>query len=160
MIESHQNRIDEMTDGEADTIIFRPHCDDDIPFIMDSWAASYLTGSRAHRNLTAEEFHSFHRPQRLRFFAKPSATVIIAAPCDDPWLILGWIAVEKIPSGLICQYLYVKSAFKTQGIAADLIKRAIPTAPVFYTHMTDRAARIMAGKQAQFSTWKHIPHLV
>lgn len=147
-------------DGVADSFIFRPHSDADLAFLLDSWGSSAFRGSNAHKHLTSDEFHSFHRPIRERFFAKPNTTVIVCSPSDDPWLILGWIGVENIPSGLILQYIYVKSAFKTQGIAAQLIKRAIPSGPVFYTHLTDRASRIMAKKQEQLIGWKHIPHLV
>lgn len=141
-------------------LTFRSYNDDDIPFIMDSWGSSYLKGCAAHKYISPDDFHAFHRPIRERFFAKPNTCVIVCSPSDDPWLIIGWVAVEKITSGLVLQYLYVKSAFKTQGIAAQLIKRAIPTAPVFYSHLTDRAARIMSKKDEQFRGWKHIPALV
>lgn len=149
-----------MVADEAGSLTFRAQTSDDLSFIMDSWASSYFKGSGAHKYLTSDEFHAFHRPIRERFFSKPNTAVIVCTTDDDPWLILGWIAVEQIPSGLICQYIYVKSAFKLQGIAEQLIKRAIPSAPVFYTHLTERAARIMSKKHDNFGAWKHIPHLV
>jgi GNAT superfamily N-acetyltransferase len=97
---------------------------------------------------------------RERFFSKPNTAVIVAADKSDPWLILGWIAVEKIPSGLILQYVYVKSAFKGRGLAKELVKRAIPCPPVFYTHFTDRASRIIGHKSDDFRGWRFVPHLV
>lgn len=145
---------------DAGGFTFRPHSGEDMPFLHDSWGSSYFKGTNAHKHLSPEEFHSFHRPLRERFFSKPNTCVIVCTPSDDPWLILGWIAVEKIATGLILQYIYVKGAFKTQGIAEQLIKRAIPTAPVFFTHLTERAARIMSKKQEQLGGWKHFPHLV
>lgn len=147
--------------GEAaGSLTFRPYTRDDLAFLHDSWGSSYYDGSRAKKSLTPEEFHRFHRPIRERFFESPDAAVIVCSPDEDGWLIIGWIAVQRLPSGIILQYLYVKSAFKTQGIADQLIKRAIPTAPVFYTHITDRASKIMSKKQDQFSQWRYIPHLV
>jgi len=147
-------------DGEADPIIFRAYNGDDLPFLHDSWGSSYYKGSSAHKLLPPSEFHQFHRPIRERFFAKPNTCVIICADAKDPWHIIAWIAIEQIPSGLILQYLYVKSAYKGQGIAKQLIKRALPTQPVFYTHLTDRAARIMSKKHEQFLSFKMVPHLV
>lgn len=153
-------------DGAADPIIFRPRTSEDLAFLLDSWGRSYYGGSHAHKSLSPEEFHAFHRPIRERFFSKPNTAVIVAASSTDPWHILGWIAVEQIPSGLVLQYLYVKSALKSERkgdgphLATQLVKRAIPTSPVYFTHLTDRAARIMSKKQDQFTGWIHIPHLV
>lgn len=110
--------------------------------------------------MSPEEFHAFHRPLRDRFFAKPNTTVIVCSAANDPWHIVGWIAVEVLPRAFVLQYIYVKSAFKGEGIARDLIKRAIPSSPVFYTHITERAARIMAAKTKDLSGFRHIPHLV
>lgn len=149
-----------MTDGEAGTIVFRGYSPEDVPFLHSSWAESYLSGVSAHRGISPDVFHSFHRPIRERFFSKPNATCIICSPDDDPWLIMGWIAVEALPTGLILHYLYVKDAFKRQGIATALIKRALPLSPVYYTHLTERAARIMARKQERLAAFKYVPHLV
>lgn len=147
--------------GEADgSLTFRPYRPEDVPFLHDSWGTSYFDGSFAKKSLTPDEFHRFHRPIRERFFASPDSAVIVCSPDDDGWLIIGWIAVQRLPSGIIVQYLYVKSAFKKQGIAEQLIKRAVPCPHVFYTHLTDRASRIISKKQEQFRQWRHLPHLV
>jgi RimJ/RimL family protein N-acetyltransferase len=141
-------------------LIFRPHTSEDLAFLLDSWANSYYQGSNARKIISPEEFHSYHRPIRERFFQKTNTTCIVCSPDDEPNQILGWIGVEQIPSGLILQYIYVKSAFKGQGLAKQLIKHAIVTQPVLYTHLTDRAAQIMSKKYDHFRGWKMIPHLV
>lgn len=140
-------------------LVFRSPNGDDLPFIHDSWGSSYYRGSAAYRLLTPDEFHSFHRPLRERFFNRKNTKIVICSPEEDPWLILGWIAVESIPSAYLLQYIYVKSAFKGQGIAAKLIKLAIPTQPVVYTHLTERASRIISKKQDFFYGFKHVPQL-
>lgn len=147
-------------DGEADTITFRPQTTEDLPFIHNSWGESIYRGSPAYRALTPAEFHSFHRPTRERFFAKPNTAVIVAVNPNDHWQILGWIAVEKIPSGIILQYVYVKSIYKRRGLAKELVKRAIPGPPVFYTHFTDRASKIIGHKADQLRGWRFVPYLV
>lgn len=149
-----------MTDGEAGSIIFRAHKSEDLNFILDSWGRSVFSGTSAKKYVTPEEFHSFHRPQRMRFFSKPNTTCIVCVPDDDLNQIIGWIAVESIPSGLILHYLYVKDVYKKQGIATMLIKRALPTSPIFYTHLTEQAARILSRHQDRFRGFKYMPHLV
>lgn len=141
-------------------LTFRAYTDDDVPFLHNSWGSSYYKGSSAHLVLTPEEFHSYHRPIRERFFSKPNATVIVAANPEDSWEIAAWIAVERCPSALILQYLYVKSAFKGHGLASQLIKRALPSTPILYTHMTERASRIMAKNYSKYRGMRHVPHLV
>src|SRR5271165_2892481 len=148
-------------DDTAGSVIFRPHTSEDLSFLMDSWGRSYYKGCRAHKLLSPDSFHSFHRPIRERFFSKPNTCVIVASECDNgKWLILGWAAVEQIPAGLILQYIYVRETFKHEGIAEQLLKRSLPSAPVFYTHLTDRAARILAKKQDRFRGFQYMPHLV
>lgn len=149
-----------MDEQAAGRLIFRPHTPEDLAFLLDSWGSSYYRGTNAYKHISPDEFHAYHRPIRERFLARPQAAIIVCSPDNDEWHILGWIAVEKTASGIILQYLYVKEAFKGQGIAKQLIKRAIPTSPVFFTHLTDRAARIMSKKQDQFGGFIHIPTLV
>lgn len=132
-------------------------------FLMDSWGSSYFKGVRAHRRLTSEEFHAFHRPIRERFFAKPNACVIVACSPADEWFILGWIAVERISSGLILHYIYVRATGKKLGIASELVARALPSRPVFYAHLTERAAKVIAKAErtsTRLDQFIHIPNLV
>lgn len=139
---------------------FRSYNDGDIPFIHDSWGSSYMDGRKDHKLISSDDFHSFHRPIREKFFKTPTATCIVCSPDDDPWLILGWIAVQQMTTGLILHYIYVKNAFKNQGIAKQLIKRSLPSSPVFYTHLTDRASKILAQKHGDYCAYKYVPHLV
>lgn len=148
-----------MTDGVAESIIYRPHTSEDLAFLLDSWGRSAFKASPAFSRLSPEEFHRFHRPMRERFFQKPNAAVIVCCPGDNPWQILGWIAVEKIEAGLIVQYVYVKKTFKRKGIAKELLKRAAHTSPVFYTHISHAAAKIIGAKQSYFHNWHYIPQL-
>lgn len=146
--------------SEDAVFIYRPLNAEDLSFLHHSWATSYYQGSAAYKLISPAEFHSYHRPLRERFFSKPNTTVIVCSPSTNPWQIIGWIAVEVIPSALILHYIYVKSAYKREGIAKQLIKRALPTKPVVFTHLTKHAAQIMSAKQDQTADLKYIPHLV
>ena len=148
-------------DGAAGNVIFRPHQSEDMPFLMDSWGSSYYKGVPHFKKLTSEEFHSYHRPIRERFFSKPNTCVIVACPDNDHWFILGWIAVESTPSGLILQYIYVRATAKREGMAKDLLARVLPSRPVFYTHLTDHAEEIIdSDRSKRFGQFFHIPHLI
>lgn len=74
---------------------------------------------------------------------------------------MGWILTEQLPSAIALHYLYIKSHFRGRefGIAKSLIKRAIKTAPVIYTHITERSAKIIARKPENYTAWKFVPHV-
>lgn len=146
---------------ESKAYFFRPYIENDIPFIQSSWASSYYKGARYNELLTPEEFHLHHRPIREAFFKRGSSAVIICASIEDQDLIIGWIAVEKPKSspGLILHYLYVKQAFKGEHIASELIGRALPTEPIMFTHLTEKAAKLMNKDLKRFNNYFYAPHL-
>ena len=150
-------------DETAGGVTFRAYRPEDIPFLMDSWGSSYRKSSHTNRQVSVEDFHAFHRPIRERFFSKPNTAVIVACSSDDEWYIMGWIAVESIPSGLILHYIYVRATAKGEGLSSQLAGRALPSRPVFYSHLTDHAMEIMRAVQSRghrLDQFYHCPHLV
>lgn len=142
------------------TYHFRPYKESDIPLILSSWGYSYFKGCLDHQKLTPQEFHEYHRPLRERFFSRPTATVIVCAWNEDPNIIYGWIAVEVLPkSGLILHYVYVKESFKGERIATELLERALPERPVFFSHLTERANKIILSNQDKYQHFYYVPHL-
>ncbi len=139
---------------------FRPYVPEDLNFIMNSWGTSYYKGSDYHHWMSPETFHHYHRPIRLSILNKPTIAVIVCASTEDPTLIIGWIVVEKPfeARGIILHYIYVKQAFKEQKISNELYSRAVLESPVFMTHMTDKARRILNRKELK----NHflVPHLI
>lgn len=151
-----------MTEAEDTPYLFRPYTFDDIPFLHSSWGSSYYTGAGYKQFLTPEEFHSFHRPKRERVFNCDKSTVIVCASKENEDLIIGWIAVEKPKSsgGLILHYLYVKQAFKGEGIASGLVQRGLPQRPVMMSHLTERAEKIIKqNKDNDFKDFHYRPQL-
>lgn len=140
--------------------VFRSFSLEDRPFIESSWASSYYAASRIKDALSPEDFHAFHRPLRARFFDRPSATVIVVSPADDPHFILGWIAVEVLPNCSVIHYAYIKSNFRREyGLLRKLISRAVHTERVLYTHLTPKAMKIMATHQDEIRLYQFCPHL-
>lgn len=154
---------------------FRPYVPDDLNFIQSSWGHSYYKGANFDRILAPKPFHDHHRPIRERILAKPSTAIIVACAKDAHDVILGYIIVEDPPkppngfNGMILHYLYVKEAFKKEGIATELLAKSIPSTPVFYTHETELIRRILKdlrikdhanGKLDRFKDYYFEPHLI
>lgn len=144
---------------------FRPYVSDDIPFIHSSWGTSYYEGGNGHKQLSPEEFHSYHRPIRERVLSNPNCTAIVCSNKDDPSHIIGWILVEKSsPYFLKCHFLYVKATFQGNKIARELVKRGLPQRPVLYTHSTMKLRRIIKdnwrAEKNEFERFLFTPHLV
>lgn len=140
-------------------LTFRAAGAEDLPFVMDSWGRSYRRGNKAFAALSPDDFHRFHRPIRERILAR--ASCLIAAGEGEPWLILGYVVHESIPSCDILHYVYVRDTFKKDfGLAASLVNRAIKKSPCFYTHLTHRASRILAAKASDLKAFHFAPHLL
>lgn len=136
--------------------IIRPYIASDVNFIQNSWGASYYKGADYLDYLSPKEFNEKHRPIREELLNKPTTTVLIACNKSDEDLILGWILVEKPKrSGIIFHYLYVKEAFKGEGVSKELLKRALPDKPILVTHMTDRARKIIRKKKIMFKDYRY-----
>lgn len=143
---------------------FRPYTEADIPFLQSSWGTSYYKGANYIEFLTPQEFHATHRPIRECFFMRPTATAIVCAATSDENTILGWVALERPTesSGIIVHYLYVKDAFREQGIGTDLLSMATREfdGPRLFTHKTHRASVIMQKKRENFKNYFFYPHLI
>lgn len=142
-------------DMEAvDLYKLRPYRQSDINFIQNSWGSSYYKGAEYSLYLSPREFNEKHRPIREDLLSSPSTALIIACGIEDEDLILGWILIEKpTKDGLILHYLYVKEAFKGEGISDHLLKNALPIKPILVTHMTDRARKIIRKKKDYFKDY-------
>ncbi len=142
--------------------IYRSYKQEDLNFIQSSWGHSYYSGAGYKQFLAPEEFHYHHRPIREKILKSPNVAIIVCAAEFDPETILGWICVEqpRKTNAMILHYIYVKAAFKHEGIAKELIKRAINRDLVFMTHMTEKAARIIRKRPATYENYYMIPHLI
>ena len=145
---------------------FRSYELTDIPFIQSSWGNSYYEGVNGHKLLEGQDFHKHHRPIREAILNKPNIAIIVCASTEDPDLIIGYIIVEKPESSdySVLHYVYVKQAFKRQGIARELFKRSITKKPVMYTHETITAGRVFTKFKVKnrecLDRYFHAPHLL
>lgn len=132
----------------------RPYKESDLNLIQNSWGASYYKGSDYTDFISPKEFNKQHRPIREEILKRPNIAIIIACNKLDENQILGWILVEKPESkGLIFHYLYVKEAFKGEGVSRELLKKALPEKPIQVSHMTDKARKIIRKKNQFFKDY-------
>ncbi len=138
---------------------FRPHTDNDFAFIQSSWGRSYYEGAGYRRFQFPKEFHERHRPIREAFFKRSSAQVIVCVSKDNPDVIIGWLAYEMNPEWkyTLLHYVYVKQAFKGFKLASQLLAQMKTKDPILFTHLTDKADRIMYKKR--YPNYYFAPHL-
>jgi hypothetical protein len=145
---------------EADYTL-RPYKAEDLNFIQNSWGSSYYKGADYTDFMSPQEFNKQHRPIRENILKRPTATAIIACDAKDEDLILGWILIEKPKtSGLLLHYLYVKEAFKGEGVADALLNKTLIETPILVTHMTDKARKILRKKKDDFKNFFYAPDTI
>lgn len=130
----------------------RPYKPSDLNFIQNSWGSSYYKGAEFLDYSTPKEFNDLHRPKREQILDDPTTAVLVCCGKEDEDLILGYIILQKSPEGLLIHYIYVKQAFKGEGISEELLKQI--KGPVLVTHMTDKAMKIISKKQSRFKDFK------
>lgn len=139
---------------------FRPYVLSDMSFIQSSWSQSYFSGANYKKAISPEGFNKYHRPLRESFLDRPTSAIIVCCAETDHDLILGWIAVEKPEEDedhIILHYVYVKDAFKGNGIAKELLKLARVSDKIVYTHKTEKAEMLMRKKNIKGF---YAPHLI
>lgn len=136
---------------------FRPYIQSDVPFIQNSWAQSYYGGDGFKEHINPLEFNTYHRPFREEFLKRPTAAVIICCSKEDPDLIIGWIALEKKKTGIYMHYIYVKHTFQREGIGKELFNHVKDIRPVYMTHLTLKADRIIDCHKSLFKEFYYEP---
>lgn len=123
-----------MTPQDVLTASTRSATRQDLPFIFDSYWRSYIEYAGRPKNTQLQRLRDRMSLLWLR------ATFIVATDPSDTEQILGWICFE----GSVVHYVYVKSAFRRQGIARTLFAAAGLTSAVNCTHWTAAASEISA----------------
>ena len=141
---------------------FRPYKPEDTAFIQSSWGSSFYKGLSYRHLLSPDSFHKFHRPARSKILEREDAKIIICAAKKDPSLIMAWLSLEqpKNTEMMIVHYIYVKEAFKGEKLATALLSEINPRREVFYSHLTDKAQRIISRNHDKFKHWIYAPQLI
>jgi len=129
-------------------IKLRPANENDMKFILNSWAISLFKDPGAWSGWNPEEAVSLLNKKILKIIETSELHTLVSAEDDN--LILGWCCLEKCNDGTILHYVYVKHAFKREGLATYMMK-ALVVPPVVFTHKTVRSKRIFKkGRHREF----------
>lgn len=108
----------------------------DDPFIFSSWLKSYFVGSDFCKDMTKTTFYAYHHKIVERILRRSQALIVTPIGEDD--LILAYMVSEvATATNPILHYLYVKEAFRGDGMASLLIKTAGIPQKATITHVTN-----------------------
>lgn len=119
----------------------RPMQIDDAPFVIDSWARSYLHSARAS-NISTDVYTIEQRARIDRLIQR--SIVLVLTTAQDPSYVSGYICFEppKTQSALpILHYVLVHANLQGQKLGSRLFQivaetRHTPEDPVWTTHWT------------------------
>lgn len=139
----------------TDAIIIRPFRETDRDFIEGSWMLSFRDGLIDYLQTPYVRRSVYYRGQRKLIHAlmnRPGAVCLIAATADYDDAILGWMLLE---GEYVVHYVYVKDAFRGQGIARQLLASVnISEDDLVYTHVTKKVKDLLERRtNATFNPW-------
>jgi predicted GNAT family acetyltransferase len=119
-------------------IAIREYQPADESFVFSSWLNSYQKNSPATEAISKYVFFKFHHPILTRILKRETTEVTIACLKDDPEVVIGYLAIEKLETPpAIIHFCYVKSAFRRMGIARKLMESSdLNPNECHYTHHT------------------------
>lgn len=107
----------------------RPANDEDLRHIVSSWVSGY---SRSTFAKAIEHWGGTYpkvQDKITKEIIGKGASLAVANPVDDDWLIMGWVCWDK---GIL-HFLHVRSGFQNKGIGEALLEHA--GTPKFATHL-------------------------
>jgi len=117
-------------------ISIREYTPNDLNFILSKWLKNYKFSSRFTKNIKADIYYKWHHLILDNIMARPSCTILIANPMDEPDVNLGFICFETSDSKVI-HYTFVKPEFRNFGIGKRLFLEAMGDKTVgYFTHWT------------------------
>ena len=120
---------------------------DDLALIADSWLKTYRH-SPVVANIRDGAFYTGHKRVVVSCLEACGAWVVCLA--DDPRVIVGWICAGP---GLL-HYVYVKAAFRRNGIALDMLRPlGLDVSPLIVTHYNDRVRKWQRTRDVRFDPY-------
>jgi hypothetical protein len=109
----------------------------DKNFIFSKWLKNYKFSSRFAKRIKNDVFYKWHQLILENIMARPSCSVVIAHPIDDPDVNLGFICYENQNDTKIIHYVFVKPEFRNFGLGRTLYNHAMnDSIGGYFTHWT------------------------
>jgi len=123
--------------NEAIPVKLRPAGENDRNFIFSKWLKNYKFSSRFAKRIKNDVFYKWHQLILENILARPSCSIVIAHPTDDPDVNLGFICFETIEDLKVIHYVFVKPEFRNFGLGRTLYNHAMDDSiGGFFTHWT------------------------
>jgi hypothetical protein len=113
-------------------ILLRPSNKSEENLILSSWLNSYRKAAPFNMCKT-QIYYEFYRPLTMEVLSKSNVTV--ACWNEDQKLVYGYIVWRMFETIPIVSYIYVKSAFRSNGIANMLLESIGNHDVIVTTHM-------------------------
>lgn len=118
-------------------ISIRTYNENDLNFILSKWLKNYKFSSRFTKKIKSDIYYKWHHLIIDNIMARPSCTILIANPVDEPDVNLGFICFEDINAEKIIHYAFVKPEFRNFGVGKKLYLTAMANKPFgYFTHWT------------------------
>jgi hypothetical protein len=128
---------------EQPTVILRGPLPSDMPFILSSWLRSYR---RARAVSDVGPIYYAGQEAVIRRLVSRSMVALACNP-EDPSTVLGYVVFERVRSGGLVHYVYVKELVRRCGLAERLMGE-VPGP--FRSHTHETRAEGVARLKARF----------
>ncbi len=125
-------------------VVIRGATKSDMSFIYSTWLRGVYHGCSYYSKMESRAFYSSYT--RLIAIVLVPASVRIACLPTDPDVIIGYAVIGFTKD--VIHWVYVKSAFRKQGVAKELLKDVTFDT---VTHITDMSSDIIDKKKFKFN---------
>lgn len=129
-----------------------PADSDGCSFVVSTWSSSYKKSHHAGL-IQSEDWAMVMHPQLTKRLAKPYVTTLLAYEKTDPTFLYGYIVGDVTEHMAVVDYVYVKEAFRREGIARALFGElgVDPSRSFLHTCKTPIVAELWKAGKLQFA---------
>lgn len=126
----------------------------DCAFVMATWMRAYRDSAFA-RGVPTPIYNVRQRQRIERTLSREGTRILIACGADAPELIMGW----SITSPQRLHYIYVKLAYRQQGIGSSLLTAMHDDgSPMFYSSKGDVWIEKKLQNEDRWTNWIYDPY--
>jgi ribosomal protein S18 acetylase RimI-like enzyme len=96
--------------------------DDDVAFVMDTWARSFQRAPSCE-TMPPDAYFPWQRKRMDTILAREP--LVVVARGKDPLWLYGYGVFERIDDAFVAHWLYVKKHYKRQRVASRLLAHAL-----------------------------------
>lgn len=119
----------------------------DKNFIFSTWLRGLRYGNDWFLSVNNDVYFECYHKVIERILAHPDAQVVVACLKDDPEVILGYSVTRFINDKTVLDWVFVKKAWRSIGIAKALVPEKIETV----THLTKVGKAILSKSPYVFN---------